>query len=68
MSHESPDGKWLYFSKAGREGIWRMPAPNPTFEGQPRSEELVIGPPHRPQADGWTLTSDEIVFVDLGTR
>jgi Tol biopolymer transport system component len=64
-SHESPDGKWLYFSKAGKKGIWRLPG-NSAFGQRPTAgEELVIGPPHRAQLEGWAVTPDEIVFIDL---
>jgi hypothetical protein len=31
------------------------------------AEELVIGPPYSPQREGWTVTPDQIVFVDLAT-
>ena len=65
-SHESPDGRWLYYSKAGKEGIWRKPGPNSRFDRQPTTaEELVIGSPYRAQLEGWAVTSDEIVFIDL---
>jgi eukaryotic-like serine/threonine-protein kinase len=63
-SHESPDGKWLYFSKTDKEGIWRIPGSHPAF-GPAAREELVIGPPYRPQLEGWAVTRDEIVFIDL---
>lgn len=59
-SHESRDGKWLYFSKADKEGIWRLPGSSPAA-----GEELVVGPPYRPQPEGWAVTPDEIVFIDL---
>ena len=65
-SHESRDGKWLYFSRDRSDKIWRMPA------GQAASntgwtEELVIGPPYSVQQKGWTVTAEEIVFIDLAT-
>jgi hypothetical protein len=63
-SHESPDGKWLYLSKTDKEGIWRIPGSHPAF-GPAAREELVIGPPCRPQLEGWAVTRDEIVFIDL---
>lgn len=65
-SHESLDGKWLYFTKPGMETIWRMPGPNCPVAGRPAdSEEPVIGPPYRPQPEGWTITPHQIVFIDL---
>lgn len=67
-SHESRDGRWLYFSKTGREGIWRTSGSKAIFDGRPNAwEELVIGPPYRPQTEGWTLTADEIVFIGQAT-
>ena len=66
MSRESRDGKWLYFSKYMRASIWRMPgsrAENRTAFG----EAEVIGPPYKVKTDDWTLTADEIVFLDPGT-
>ncbi len=65
VSHESPDGKWLYFSKTGKEGIWRIPV-NSQFRQRPTvTDELVIGPPYRAQVEGWAVTPDEIIFIDL---
>ena len=66
MSRESRDGKWLYFSKHMRDSIWRTPgsrAENRTAFG----EAEVIGPPYKVKTDDWTLTADEIVFLDPGT-
>jgi hypothetical protein len=66
MSRESRDGKWLYFSKDGKDNIWRMPgsrAENRTAFG----EAEVIGPPYKVKTDDWTLTADEIVFLDADT-
>ena len=65
-SHESREGKWLYFSKDRSDRIWRIPTPQLESHTSP-SEELVIGPPYNVQQKGWTVTSDEIVFIDLGT-
>jgi len=66
MSRESRDGKWLYFSKYMRDSIWRIPgsrAENRTAFG----EAEVIGPPYKVKTDDWTLTADEIVFLDANT-
>jgi eukaryotic-like serine/threonine-protein kinase len=65
VSHESPDGKWLYFSKTGKEGIWRIPGNSASGHRPPAADELVIGPPYRPQVEGWVVTPDEIIFIDL---
>jgi hypothetical protein len=64
VARESPDGKWLYFSKDRMEYIWRIPAQS---AGEVRShEELVIGPPNNLQQKGWALTSDEIIATERG--
>jgi Tol biopolymer transport system component len=63
---ESPDGKWLYFSKVRSGNIWRIPAAKSGGE-TPSGEELVIGPPNNAQPRGWTLTLDEIFFIDRAT-
>jgi Tol biopolymer transport system component len=66
MSRESRDGKWLYFSKYMRDSIWRTPG----SQAQNRSafgEAEVIGPPYKVKTDDWTLTADEIVFLEPAT-
>jgi Tol biopolymer transport system component len=62
MARESPDGKWLYFSKDGDGTLSRMRLPLDPSGGS--SEELVIGPPFNVQQTGWTLAADEIIFTD----
>jgi eukaryotic-like serine/threonine-protein kinase len=67
MSSESPDGKWLYFSKSDVESIFRQPVS--TLGSQSFSEpELVLGPPNRVQPGGWALARNEIIFIDRATR
>ncbi|MBV9502824.1 MAG: protein kinase [Acidobacteriaceae bacterium] len=65
-SRESPDGKWLYFSNTGTEAIFRLPV---SKSGLPiaSAKELVVGPPHHVQPEGWTLTRDEVIFIDRAT-
>jgi len=66
MSRESRDGKWLYFSKYVRDSIWRTPG----SQAQNRAafgEAEVIGPPYKVKTDDWTITADEIVFLDSAT-
>jgi serine/threonine protein kinase len=66
MSRESRDGKWLYFSKYMRDSIWRTPG----SQARDRSafgETEVIGLPYKVKTDDWTLTADEIVFLDPAT-
>lgn len=57
LAMESPDGKWLYFTKADDSGLWRMPS-----GGGPDTHIL-------PQpADGfwgyWAVTTSGIYFLD----
>ena len=66
MSSESPDGKWLYFSKSEVEGIFRQPVSK--LGSQSVSEpELVVGAPYRVQTEGWALARNEVVFIDRAT-
>jgi Tol biopolymer transport system component len=62
MSRESPDRKWLYFSKPDVEAIFRMPLSSVS------DAELVIGPPYRVQPGGWALTRNEVIFIDRANR
>jgi Tol biopolymer transport system component len=67
-SRESSDGKWLYFSKPKIEAIFRLPVPK---SGLPiaSAKELVVGPPHHVQPEGWTLTRDGVIFfIDRATE
>jgi dipeptidyl aminopeptidase/acylaminoacyl peptidase len=65
MSRESVDGKWLYYTRDTGDKIWRrssLPAAGDS------AEEVVIGSPYRVQTEGWTLTQNEIVFIDRPTQ
>jgi Tol biopolymer transport system component len=60
---ESRDGKWLYFTRADGRSIWRIRAPAyGSVAGA--EEELVVGDPYNVQNTGWTLSADEIFFID----
>jgi serine/threonine protein kinase len=66
MSRESRDGKWLYFSKYMKDSIWRTAG----SQAQNRTafdEAEVIGPPYMVKTDDWTITAEEIVFLDPAT-
>lgn len=68
ISHESQDGKWLYFSNSvASKGIWRMPG-SQSGASSSRGEELMIGPPYHPQTEGWAVSSNEIFFIDRATK
>ena len=67
-SRESSDGKWLYFSNPRIEAIFRLPIPK---SGLPiaSAKELVVGPPHHVQPEGWTLSGDGVIFfIDRATE
>lgn len=64
-ARESPDGKWLYFSKYKSESIWRVQAGGNSPAQVPFREDLVIGPPHRVQQKAWAVMADSIVFIEL---
>jgi Tol biopolymer transport system component/DNA-binding winged helix-turn-helix (wHTH) protein len=54
---ESPDGKWVYFTKYGEAGLWRVPSAGGA------ESKIANGPP----ADYWgywTLTSDGVYYLD----
>jgi Tol biopolymer transport system component len=61
-AREARDGKWLYFSKDGKEALWRIPRVPGEQAGV--SEELVIGSPNHVEQKGWTLIPDGIVFTE----
>lgn len=62
LSRESPDGKWIYFSKYGREEIYRMSVSCVS------GAKVVVGSPYHPQPGGWALTQSELLFIDRATR
>jgi hypothetical protein len=54
---ESPDGKFVYFTKYGEAGLWRVPAAGGV------DSKIAHGPP----ADYWgywTLTNDGVYYLD----
>lgn len=60
LAMESPDGRWIYFTKNDEPGIWRIPA---TSAG-PKTETRVLPQP----ADGywgyWAVTARGIYFLN----
>ncbi len=64
-SQESRDGRWLYFMKLDQHSIWRMPGSRPEQASAAAQERLLIGLPGERSANGWILTSDEILFVGV---
>ncbi len=65
-ARESPDGKWLYFSKPEIEAIYRRPVSAPNT-GASSDTQRIIGPPYRVQPGGWAITRNEIIFIDRAT-
>ncbi|MGD2113834.1 MAG: winged helix-turn-helix domain-containing protein [Acidobacteriota bacterium] len=59
---ESLDGRWLYFSRRGQDGLWRRPlgAAGSTGAGQ---AELVLPELRREHEGNWAVGPDGIVFV-----
>jgi hypothetical protein len=51
------------FFEAQSERIWRIPTAKSVDRPAP-GEELVVGPPYQLQPEGWTVTPEEIVYID----
>lgn len=59
---ESPDGRWLYFSKGGGfQGLWRLPA-----EGG--AEELVNESLPAALWGGWGLAGDSLIYLSAAIK
>lgn len=57
-AQESRDGKWLYYSKLEKPGLWRMPA-----EGG--AETLAL---NKIVLRFWTLSDPYLYFMDFGSK
>lgn len=58
-SMESPNGKFLYFTRGGVQGIWRKPVDG--------GEETLVVKTQRPEYAGyWTVVEDGIYFLNVG--
>jgi Tol biopolymer transport system component/DNA-binding winged helix-turn-helix (wHTH) protein len=58
VAHESPDGRWIYFSKYGISGLWRVPVAG-------GNEEKVLEDPPANYWGYFSLSKDGLYF--LGT-
>jgi Tol biopolymer transport system component len=59
-SEESPDGKWLYYSKREpQSGLWRMPA------GEGGGVEEEVAPLAQSLLGGWAVTAGGVYLLDL---
>ncbi len=57
LAMESPDGKWLYFTRNNDSGLWRMPS-----AGGP--ETRVLAQPAAGYWGYWAVTDSGIYFLD----
>lgn len=57
LAMESPDGRWLYFTRINDSGLWRMP----TAGG---AETRIISQPAAGYWGYWTVASSGIYFLD----
>ena len=55
----------LFFQEYERQHLAHAGLPVPKPNGVRQGE--VVGPPYKVKTDDWTLTADEIVFLDPGT-
>lgn len=58
LAMESPDGRWVYFARARRPGLWRVPASGGG------SEVEVLRQPAAGFWGYWTITSRGIYYLD----
>ena len=61
LAFESPDGKLLYFAKAGAAGIWSVPVDG-------GEEKLVHHLPVAEYWDGWGVGRQGLYFVDVEAK
>jgi Tol biopolymer transport system component/DNA-binding winged helix-turn-helix (wHTH) protein len=65
LAMESPDGRWVYFTKTSEPGIWRMPAGG--GQGQSPSKETetrILPQPPDGYWGYWAVTPRGIYFLD----
>ena len=60
LAMESPDGRWVYFTKAGEPGLWRIPAAG----SGPKTETLILPQPPDSYWGYWAVTARGIYFLD----
>jgi Tol biopolymer transport system component len=60
-SMESPDGKFLYFTKANAHGIWKMPVGG-------GAETLVMNRLNLESPGYWSMFGDGIHYLNDGTK
>jgi Tol biopolymer transport system component len=57
VGQESPDGRWLYFTRGGESGIWRMPVAG-------GEEQRILDQPEAGYWAYWTVARSGIYFLD----
>jgi Tol biopolymer transport system component len=61
LALESPDEKWIYYTKGDTPGIWRVPAQGGG------AESMVVNEPAVGYWGYWTMMGDEIFYLDSST-
>jgi Tol biopolymer transport system component/DNA-binding winged helix-turn-helix (wHTH) protein len=59
VPQESPDGKWLYYTRGNEDGIWRVPP-----SGGPETQ--ILAQPSANYWGYWQVTSRGIFYLDRG--
>lgn len=59
VPQESPDGKWLYYTRGNEDGIWRVPPSG-------GAETQVLTQPSAGYWGYWQITSRGIFYLDRG--
>jgi Tol biopolymer transport system component len=57
VAAESPDGRWVYYTKYALPGLWRLPVTG-------GNEELVLSGPPENYWQSWCFSNDGIYFID----
>jgi Tol biopolymer transport system component len=60
VPQESPDGKWLYYTRGSEDGIWRVPPSG-------GAETQILAQPSADYWGYWQVTSRGIFFLDRGS-
>jgi Tol biopolymer transport system component/DNA-binding winged helix-turn-helix (wHTH) protein len=59
VPQESPDGKWLYYTRGNEDGIWRVPPSG-------GAETQILAQPSADYWGYWQVTSRGIFYLDRG--
>jgi Tol biopolymer transport system component/DNA-binding winged helix-turn-helix (wHTH) protein len=64
LAMESPDGKWVYYTRNDSAGIWRIPAAGESSSAGPRTEMRVLPQPPDGYWGYWAVTTRGVYFLD----